>query len=85
MKCDHISRILKELPWLAVKSRIEFKILISTSKAYHETGPKYSTDSNIHPGGRCAPLTKNGSVLPKYNLESYGKRTFSVSTVETEK
>ena len=39
-KYDLISPILKELHWLPVMSRIEFKILILTFKAYHEIGPK---------------------------------------------
>ena len=79
-KCDNISPILKELHRLTVKSRIEFKILILTFKAYHEIGPKNLTDSLIkYTPSRTLPSTNKGLlVAPKYNLESYGKRAFSV-------
>ena len=40
-------QILKDLHWLPVKSRIEFKILILIFKVYHEIGPKYLSDSLI--------------------------------------
>ena len=86
LKYDHISRILKELHWLAGKSRIENKILISTFKAYHETGPKYLTDTLIKytPRRMLRSTNKERQVVPKYNLESYGNRAFSVSRVEAE-
>ena len=79
-KYDNISPILKELHWLTVKSRIEFKMLILTFKAYHEIGPKNLTDSLIkYTPSRTLPSTNKGLlVVPKYNLESYGKRAFSV-------
>ena len=79
-KYDNISPILKELHWLTVKSRIEFKMLILTFKAYHEIGPKNLTDSLIkYTPSRTLPSTNKGLlVFPKYNLESYGKRPFSV-------
>ena len=77
---DHISPILKELHWLPVKSRIEFKILILTFKAYQEIGPKYLTDSLIKhtPSSSLRSTNKELLMVPKYNLETYGKRAFSV-------
>ena len=79
-KYDNISPILKVLHWLTVKSRIEFKMLILTFRAYHEIGPKNLTDSLIkYTPSRTLPSTNKGLlVVPKYNLESYGKRAFSV-------
>ena len=79
-KYDHISPTLKELHWLPVKPRIEFKILIVTFKAYHEIGPKYLSDSLIKytPRRTLRSANKNLLVDPMYNLESYGKRAFSV-------
>ena len=79
-KYDHITPILIELHWLPVKSRIEFKILILTFKAYYETGPKYLTDTIIKhlPTRKLRSATKELLVVPKYNLETYGKRAFSV-------
>ena len=79
-KYDNISRILKVLHWLTVKSRIEFKMLILSFKAYHEIRPKNLTDCLIrYTPNRTLPSTNKGLlVVPKYNLESYGKRAFSV-------
>ena len=73
-KHGHISPILKELHWLPVKFRIEFKILILTFKAYHEIGPKYLTDSLIKytPSRSLRSTNKELLVVPKYNLETYG-------------
>ena len=55
-------------------------MLILTFKAYQEIGPKNLTDSLIkYTPSRTLPSTNKGlPVVPKYNLESYGKRTFSV-------
>ena len=70
--------ILIELHWLPVKSKIEFKILILTLKAYYETGPKYLTDSIIKhmPSRKLRSANKELLVVPKYNLETYGKHAF---------
>ena len=46
LKYEHISPILKELHGLPIKSKIEFKILILTFKAYYEIAPQYLTDSD---------------------------------------
>ena len=80
-KHDHISLILKEPHWLLVKFRIEFKILILTFKAYPEIEPKYLTDSLIKytPSRSLRSTNKELSVVvPKYNIETYGKHAFSV-------
>ena len=40
-KYEHITPILKELHWIPVDQRIEFKILVLTFKALNRTAPKY--------------------------------------------
>ena len=40
-KHDHITPVLKELHWLPVRKRIEFKILLLAYKCLHETAPSY--------------------------------------------
>ena len=42
-KCDHISRILKQLHWLPIRQRIQFKLLLHTWKSLHAMAPM-----NIH-------------------------------------
>ena len=36
---NHITPVLKDLHWLRINERIEFKILILTHRAFYETGP----------------------------------------------
>ena len=43
-KFCHITPILKELHWLPVRARIEFKILLITFKAIKGLAPKYLSD-----------------------------------------
>ena len=38
---NHITPVLKDLHWLRINERIEFKILILTHRAFYETGPMY--------------------------------------------
>lgn len=40
-KYDHITPVLKELHWLPVAERIDFKILLLTFKAINNIAPKY--------------------------------------------
>ena len=42
-KNDHITPAVQELPWLPVKQRIEFKILLLTYRALNNTAPSYIT------------------------------------------
>ena len=41
---DHITPVLKDLHWLRINERIEFKILILTHRAFYETGPMYLSE-----------------------------------------
>ena len=43
-KYDHITPVLKELHWLPVKERIDFKILLLTFKALNNMAPAYLKD-----------------------------------------
>ena len=38
---NHITPVLKDLHWLTINERIDFKILIVTRRAFYETGPIY--------------------------------------------
>ena len=38
---NHITPVLKDLHWLRINERIEFKILILTHRAFYETGPMH--------------------------------------------
>ena len=80
-KRDHIRPVLKKLHWLPIDNRIVFKILLLIFKARAKLAPQYIQDlindytpqRNLRSGSKCLLET------PNYNLESYGKRAFSVA------
>lgn len=83
-KYDHISPVLIKLHWLPVAERIKFKILLITYKSLYDLAPSYISEmiSRYHPP-RC--LRSSSSLLlehKKYQLRSYGYRSFSVSSPE---
>ena len=41
---NHITHVLKDLHWLRINERIEFKILLLTHRAFYETGPMYLSE-----------------------------------------
>ena len=79
--CDHIRPVLKKLHWLPIDNRIVFKILLLTFKVRAKLASQYIQDlindytpqRNLRSGSKCLLET------PNYNLESYGKRAFSVA------
>ena len=43
-KYDHITPVLKELHWLPIEERIEYKIILITFKALNDLAPKYISE-----------------------------------------
>ncbi|XP_067660309.1 uncharacterized protein [Haliotis asinina] len=78
-KCAHITPILKELHWLPVKARIDFKILCLTYKCLRGLAPSYLSNL-LHPYVPARTLRSNSQnilVIPTYRLKSFGHRSFS--------
>jgi hypothetical protein len=81
---DHITPILKELHWLPVEHRIQYKILLITFKAMHDLCPSYISDI-LHwyvPSRSLRSSSSNLLLKPSYNLKSFGKRAFKFSAPE---
>ena len=81
-KYDHITPILKNLHWLKIKERIDFKILVITFKAVHRKEPKYLHDLLVTRHNNIKNLRsneKNYLFTPKWKLKSCGYRRFSVA------
>lgn len=80
-KSDRITPVLKDLHWLPVELRIEFKILLYVYKVvYGLSVPSYLQDLLVpHVPRRNL---RSGSKLmleqPQYKLKTYGSRAFSV-------
>ncbi|XP_070548325.1 uncharacterized protein [Ptychodera flava] len=79
-KRDHITPILKELHWLPVSYRIQFKILLLTYKSIHGLAPSYLAELievNTPPLRSSLQTTLK---VPRTRLKSYGDRSFSYSS-----
>ena len=80
-KHDHITPILMDLHWLPVNERIQFKILLLTFKSLNGLTPVY-IDEMIQRYVPNRKLRSSSAFLlkqNKWNLKSYGFRTFTVA------
>ena len=64
-KYDQITPALKELHWLPVQQRIEFKILLLTYKALNNMAPSYITSMFTMQGQERCSLRSNASLQLK--------------------
>ena len=78
-KFDHISEDLKDLHWLPVKSRIEFKILLLTWKALNDQAPVYLKELLKYKEDKHDSRVKNTLFVPKTKLVTCGDRAFSTA------
>ena len=72
---DHISPVLKDLHWLPVQQRIQFKILTLTFKALHNLAPEYIKNLlQVYKPGRNLRSQSSSIrlVLPKSRTMTYG-------------
>ena len=79
-KFAHISPYLKELHWLSVKFRIEFKITILTFQAIHGLAPKYLCELVRIKERSTYHLRSNEKIIlvqpPEKSLTRLGDRAF---------
>ena len=80
-KYDHITPVLKQLHWLPVSARIEYKILMLTFKCLHGLAPHYL--QALVPKYEPVRMTRSAcdSYLLKHNrssLKTVGDRSFSM-------
>ena len=78
-KYDHIKPVLKQLHWLPVSQRIDYKILLLTFKALNGQAPSYITEllKPYVPTRNLRSSSKNLLKVPPVKLVSYGHRCFS--------
>ena len=74
-----ITPVLKELHWLPVRKRIEFKILLLAYKCLHGTAPSYLREllKEYVPPRTLRSTSKNLLCEPRNNMKTYGDRSFS--------
>ena len=78
-KRDHVTPLLKELHWLPVKSRINYKLIMLTFKCIHHLVPQYLADlvTKYQPGRSLRSANAMLLVEPKARTKTYGERAFS--------
>jgi len=81
---NYITPILKQLHWLPIKMRIEFKICLLVFKGIHGCAPAYITDLlSLHAPSRS--LRSAGKMLlveQKVRLDRTGARAFSYAAAK---
>ena len=76
---SHITPVLKELHWLPVEKRIEYKIVLLTFKALHGLAPQYITQL-LKPKPTPRELRSSDANLlkiPRTRTKTFGDRAFS--------
>ena len=78
---DHrsMTAALRELHWLSIAQRIQCKVLTLMHGAMHSRTPRYLADqiSTYAPSRILRSVTQSLAVVPRINLERYGRRAFS--------
>ena len=79
---ERVTHILMHLHWLPICQRIKFKIILLTYKALHNCAPLYIKDLiNPYVPARCLRSSSHNLLQqPRFNLQTYGGRAFSVAS-----
>ena len=77
-KRDHVTPLLKELHWLPVKYRIQYKLATLAFRHFDGTLPPYLSSSlcTYQPPCSLRSSTERLLKIPKTNLKNYGERSF---------
>ena len=77
---SHITPVLKELHWLPIKFRIEYKIIMMTFKALNGLAPQYIEDlvTKYQPSRNLRSMNAGKLVQPPHKNDAYGGRSFEV-------
>ena len=78
-KHESISPVLRNLHWLPIQSRIQFKVLLLTYQCFHQFAPSYLIELLIQykPERTLRSSKKSLFYVPQTMTKSYGERSFS--------
>ena len=84
MKADHITPVLKDLHWLRIQERIQYKLCVLAFKCHHSLAPPYLSDQLQHvarmePRQRLRSSSSPALVVPATRSSSLGDRAFLVA------
>ena len=77
-KRDHVTSLLKELHWVPVKYRIQYKLVTLAFRHFDGTLPPYLSSSlcTCQPSRSLRYSTERLRKIPKTNLKNFGERSF---------
>ena len=77
----HITPILRELHWLPVAKRIDFKVLLYTYKCLNNAAPAYLSEliEPYRPTRSLRSQERSLLCIPKSKTSTYGNRSFRVA------
>ena len=78
----HITPALKDLHWLLIQGRLDFKVLMYVFKVLHNQAPEYMKDmlQVYKPTRSLWPQNDLTLVVPRVKTQTYGNRYFSYAT-----
>ena len=78
---EHITPVLFALHWLPIRQRIQFKLLLLVYRCIHQLAPAYLMDLVVPyvPARSLRSAEQNFLTVKRYNLERFGRRSFSVA------
>ena len=78
-KHDSISSVLRNLHWLPIQSRINFKVLLFAYQCFHQFGPSYLVEllTQYKPERTLRSSKKSLFCVPQTMTRSSGDRSFS--------
>ena len=80
-RMDHATPLLKELHWLPIKTRLEFKIQVMAFKIVKGQAPPYLCEllAPYEPVRALRSCDQNLLNMPSFRLQTFGGRAFSVT------
>jgi len=85
-KCDHITPLVRQLHWLKVPWRIDYKLTVLVYKCLHGLTPSYLADELYYPAEskfrrRLRSASSHELSVPRTRPSTYGDRAFPVAAV----
>ena len=79
-KRDHVTPLLKDLHWLRVKYRIQYKLATLAFRHFDGTLPPYLSSSlcTYQPSRSLRSSTERLLKIPQTNLKTFGERSFGL-------
>ena len=87
-KFDHVTPLLRDLHWLRVPQRIQFKLAVLVFRCLHGSAPSYLADdlhrvADLTSRSRLRSASTDALVVPQTRLSTVGDRAFSVAASRT--